>query len=195
MIRSFCICCGVLIAALGLMAAPDDPQAEKPKPQVIDVKGVIPATRAEVWRALTTNEGVREYLTPATNIELRLGGPMEIYFAPDGPEGERGSEGCVFLSYIPYEMVSFTWNAPPHLKHAREHRTWVVVRMSEHEDGTHVHLLHLGWDEMKQQFPEHADEWDQTRGYFERAWPAVLGAMKMRFERGPRWEEDGTRKW
>lgn len=180
------------LAAHAVIATADN---ASPAGETIDVETIVPASPADVWRALTTNEGMQEFLTPATKIELRIGGPYEIYFAPDGPEGERGSEDCVVLSYIPHEMLSFNWNAPPHLPNAREQRTWVVIRMEPNGDGTRVHLVHLGWDDMKQRFPEHSEEWDEAKEYFEMAWSYVLNALVQRFKQGPRWDDDGEMRW
>ena len=47
-------------------------------------------------------------------MDLRIGGPFELYFGgPDVPHDQRGSNGCQVLTYVPGEMLSFTWNAPP----------------------------------------------------------------------------------
>lgn len=154
----------------------------------IRVEREVAAPVSAVWRAWTTNEGTREYFAQSTNVRLEVGGPFEMYFLMEAPEGSRGSEGCRFLSYIPERMVSFSWNAPPSFAHARGLHTWVVIHL-EALDGarTRVVLEHLGWEEMKRAHPDHAQEWDEVRAYFERAWPYVLGNLARRFDEGPRW--------
>lgn len=142
---------------------------------------VVDATLDEVWNAWTTDKGVQSFLAPDTNIDLRIGGPFEIYFFRDPVDGQRGSEGCTILSYLPKEMLSFTWNAPPHFTHAREHHTWVVLRFDEVEDGVRVRLAHYGWEEKKTQYPDHAEEWDVAREYFTAAWRSVLGKLQQHF--------------
>ena len=75
-------------------------------------------------------------------------------------------------------VLSFDWNAPPHLPEARAQRTFVVVRMEPVTDTTtKVTLHHTGWGD--------GGEWDKTYAYFERAWGAVLVNLKTRFEKGP----------
>jgi uncharacterized protein YndB with AHSA1/START domain len=136
------------------------------------VKGTeVAASRHDVWSAWTSNEGIAAWWGPAaTNIDLRIGGPFEILFGLDAPEGERGSEGCKFLSYVPGESLSFTWNAPPHLP-LRSANTWVVLTFAESEGGgTSVRLVHTGFLE--------GPDWDDYMAYFDSAWGYVLGLLR-----------------
>ena len=74
---------------------------------------------ADVWKCWTTSEGFKSFSECDSTIELKVGGPFEIYFRANNPEGERGSEGCKILSYEPGSMLSFSWNAPPKFAAAR----------------------------------------------------------------------------
>jgi uncharacterized protein YndB with AHSA1/START domain len=148
----------------------------------IRVNGTVAAPVDDVWHAWTTDDGARTWLSENTNIELRLGGPFEILFVMENPEGKRGSEGCTILSYLPREMLSFTWNAPPQFEHARDRHTWVVVQFEPvGADRTHVTLTHLGWQENITRWPGHEEEWNGVREYFVNAWPRVLEALERRF--------------
>ena len=110
-----------------------------------------------VFNAWATPEGWKAvYDSPAStaNIDLAVGGRYEWLF-----NGETGSNGCQILSYVPDRMLSFTWNAPPHLPESRAHRTWVVVELYDAGDGTtEVILTHLGFGE--------GDRWDEAHDYF-----------------------------
>ncbi len=129
----------------------------------------VAATPVEVWAAWTTNEGVAAWWGPAaSNIDLRIGGPYEILFSLDAPEGEQGAEGCRVLSYVPGESLSFTWNAPPHLP-LRSANTWVVLTFAAAEGGTAVRLVHTGFLD--------GPDWDDYMSYFETAWGYVLGLL------------------
>ena len=123
------------------------------------------------WSDWASAEGVtRWWPAPSVDIDLRVGGPFELHFSLDAPEGSRGSEGCRYLSYVPGEMVSFTWNAPPHLP-LRSLNTWVVITFAPiSEEATRVRLVHTG-------FLEGAD-WDDYMAYFVRAWDSVLGLQR-----------------
>ena len=128
----------------------------------IVVETTVRAIPADVWECWTTSRGMRSFLAEA-KIDLRIGGPFEVYFGgPDVPPGQRGSEGCTILSYEPGRMISFSWNAPPQLAHARAQRTWVVVSIDPH--GPHaskVTLKHYGFAEKAAEFPGRSG---RTRG-------------------------------
>ena len=133
-------------------------------------EAVVGAEAGEVWAAWASSEGIASWWDPPqTRIDLRIGGPFELLFAMDQPEGRRGSEGCQYLAYVPGEMVAFTWNAPPHLA-LRETNTWVVVTFSElNTTSTAVRLVHTGFLE--------GPDWDDYMAYFDDAWDHVLGLL------------------
>lgn len=85
----------------------------------------------KMWWYWTTSEGLKSFFCESSRIEITPLGAYEIYFSMDWPEGERGSEGCKVLSYLPNKMLSFTWNAPPKYDEVRNHiyKTWVVIRV------------------------------------------------------------------
>ena len=146
----------------------------------IDKDVMVKGTLAEVWHAWTIDEGVRTFFAPGSNVHLAIGGPYEIYFAPDAPAGQRGGDGLKVLSYLPQEMLSFEWNFPPSIPSLRDGgaRTWVVVSLAEAGAGqVRVRLAHLGW--------RAGDDWEKGFAYFQRAWDIVLGRLQRRFAQGP----------
>ena len=131
----------------------------------------VAATPTEVWSAWISNEGIASWWGPAaSNIELSIGGAFEILFSLDPPVGQRGSEGCRILSYVPGESLAFTWNAPPHLP-LRSANTWVVLTFVETTPGsTAVRLVHTGFLA--------GSDWDDYMAYFDSAWDYVLGLLR-----------------
>ena len=131
-----------------------------------------------VWEAWTTPEGARTFFSSSNKIELRPGGPYEIYFIKEAAYGLRGSEGCRILSYLPDEMLSFEWNAPPDFGRLRNQHTQIILRFeSISPKQTRVILTQTGWGV--------GDNWDRLYDYFDRAWAFVLGNLKKRFDEGP----------
>jgi uncharacterized protein YndB with AHSA1/START domain len=128
---------------------------------------VVSADADAAWSAWTSSEAIAAWWNPpATRIDLRIGGPFELFFAIDQPVGSRGSEGCQYLAYVPGEMVAFTWNAPPHLA-LRETHTWVVITFTKlNDESTGVRLVHTGFLE--------GPDWDAYMNYFNDAWDHVL---------------------
>lgn len=141
----------------------------------VHLETTVDAPVAEVWKAWTTEEGLRSFLAPEVNMRLEVGGPFEVYFDPTVPEGSRGSEGSIILAFEEESMLSFTWNAPPSMPEIRKQRTHVTVRFySLGEKQTRVTLDHDGWGR--------SAEWMNTRAYFDKAWGTfVLPSLQKRF--------------
>lgn len=150
----------------------------------IRCESYVDANIKEVWKTLTAAAGWEAFLGVKADIDFRPGGKFHILFAPDAPEGQRGSEGCTVLSYQPERMISFTWNAPPKFPTVRngDHKTIVVIEMlPAGADRTLVRLTHHGWPNVA----ESTEEWTGTFEYFEKAWPSVLAALSDHFKKQP----------
>jgi uncharacterized protein YndB with AHSA1/START domain len=132
----------------------------------------------KVWQKWTTHEGLLTFFGRDNRIELKLGGPFEIYFLMDKPPGMKGSEGCTVLSFLPERMLSYTWNAPLEYPEIRNHKhqTWVVIFFKSIGDNkTEFELNHLGWLTGAQ--------WDAVYDYFDEAWEAVLDRFEKSCDR------------
>jgi uncharacterized protein YndB with AHSA1/START domain len=147
--------------------------------RVIRSEVAVEAGLDEAWDAWTTEEGIRSFFAPACNIDIRVGGPYEIFFDPDAEPGKRGADGVTIMAIEPKRMLAFTWNAPLHLPNVRKQWTHVVIRLRPIDDGhTLVAIYHDGWGE--------GEEWDQAFEYFVRAWnDLVLPRLVRRFSTGP----------
>ncbi len=146
--------------------------------RVIQREIIFSGSLKDVWNVWTTTEGATTFFAPQAKIELSIGGAYELYFDVDKPYGMKGSEGCKVLSYVPYQMLSFSWNAPIHLANVRKERTWVVIMFEKQgEKATRLKLTHLGW--------KSGQEWEQAYQYFVKAWDDVLFKLEQRFKSGP----------
>lgn len=136
---------------------------------------LVPTSLTEVWQDWATAAGVSAFMGIEATIELKLGGAYEWLFEAGEP-GLRGSEGCTIISFVPFEMISFTWNAPPSMPLVRnhEHKTWVTIFFNEGTNGTHVRLIHTGWPS--------GEAWHQAFEYFNNAWAYVLNTEKRYWE-------------
>ena len=168
-----------LALALGLSVGVAAVAAERS----IDKEIVVAASLDDAWAAWTTREGIISFFAPDAQVDARVGGAFQIYFNPLGAPGSKGADDMRFMALQPKKMLSFDWNAPPHLPAARAQRTFVVVRFALLDaKQTRISLHHTGWGD--------GDEWDKAYAYFDRAWGNVLAGMKKRFESGPQdWSE------
>jgi len=169
---------GEMLVSLMANYIPPDRYPSEISAKSLNKDVTIPAPVSDVWRAWTTTEGLKSFFSPNAHVELRPGGPFEIYFLMDQPYGLRGSEGCKILSFIPEKMLSFEWNAPPSFADIRWQHTQVIIffhPVSANE--TRIEFIQRGWGV--------GESWDNLYDYFDRAWGYVLGNLKERFEKGP----------
>ncbi len=146
--------------------------------RALNKEAIVPAPVEAVWQAWTTRDGIVSFFAPDAEIEPRVGGAFHVHMDPLAQPGMKGADEMRFMALQPPSMLSFDWNAPPHLAQARQQRTFVVVRLKDIDgQSTRVTLHHTGWGE--------GGEWDQAYAYFDRAWGNVLGNLKKRFETGP----------
>ncbi|MCF7797168.1 MAG: SRPBCC domain-containing protein [Lentisphaeria bacterium] len=136
----------------------------------------INAPVEKVWEAWTTESGIQSFFARNCHVEARIGGPLECYFDMEKPAGERGSEGCVFLALQPNRLISFTWNAPPHLPAVRAQRTHVAIYLKAlSEVKTELEFVNAGYGA--------GGEWDAAFDYFHHAWlDMVLPNLKKMLE-------------
>jgi uncharacterized protein YndB with AHSA1/START domain len=156
--------------ALGTCAAAQERMISKQ----VTVKAPLDA----VWNAWTTTEGIKSFFAPDARIEARPDGPFEVYMNPFAQPGMKGADDMRVLGVQDRRMISYTWNAPPHLAEARAQRTVVIVRFKPLGDAeTQVSMAHVGWGD--------GGEWDKAYDYFDKAWGNVLANLQKRFVSGP----------
>lgn len=139
----------------------------------------VHASLDDVWHAWTTSEGIASFFTPDSRIEMKIGGPYELYMGMKVPDesGMRGSEGSKVLSFIPKEMLSFEWTFPPAVMNLRKAhvKTQVILTFKELGEGqVKVDFRQVGWQE--------GDDWDKGYAYFDKAWTNVLNQLKQHFD-------------
>lgn len=147
-----------------------------------------------MWHAWTTETGAIKFFAPKARIELAIGGRYELLFDDEAPVGLKGSDECRILSYLPTELLAFSWNAPPAFPAERDLHTVVFIWLSvEAADLTRVRLVHTGWRD--------GARWSEVYEYFERVAPGVGQArarLRARSRRlagasaSPGWLHSGT---
>jgi uncharacterized protein YndB with AHSA1/START domain len=97
----------------------------------------IAAPPSSVWRWLSTQEGLRRWLSPGLDIDLRVGG---AYRMPGG-DGETTISGTV-LEMVPEGRLVLSW--------LEEDAGWIhpgrlVITVEPTASGTRVGLVHDGF--------------------------------------------------
>lgn len=172
---------GCLLVCLVTLFNPYDQDKAVPdqRERAIRLEIQVAAPVKKVWEAWTTPAGIKSFFGKDCRIELRVLGPYEIYFNPDGPRGRRGAEDNHILAIQEGKMLAFTWDAPWTFPEIRKQRTSVVLRFIEvAPNQTKVTLTQTGWGE--------GEEWDKVYHYFISAWGEhVLPYLKHSLEVGP----------
>ena len=164
-----------MVLAMALAATVSAAAADR----VLRAEVELAAPVEDVWRAWTTEEGVKTFFAKGAHIEPQVDGAYEIFFNPAGAPGKRGADGMRVLAFEAPRRLAFTWNAPPTIPAIRGQRTMVVIELeATGPRRTRLRFTHLGWGEGK--------DWDAAYDYFDHAWGAVvLPRLKRRFESGP----------
>ena len=142
----------------------------------------VPVTVGEAWRFWTDPAAITEWFSPSIAVDVRPGGPYEIYFDPTAPAGGKGCEGCTVMAVEPNSLLSFSWNLPPaeatmELRQQR-HMTSVHIRFEELDDSrTRVTLTNTGYGS--------GEAWQAGVQYFRQAWRLVMSWFRHRAEVGP----------
>jgi len=160
----------VAAAALALPAAAQERSIQK--------EVVVKAPPEAVWKSWTTPDGIVSFFAPEAVLDIKPDGLFDIHMNPYAEPGLRGADNMRVMGVQENRMLTFTWNAPPHLAEARAQRTFVIVRLAPEGAGeTRVRLTHIGWGD--------GGQWDQAYAYFDRAWGNVLANLQRAHTEGP----------
>jgi uncharacterized protein YndB with AHSA1/START domain len=125
---------------------------------------VVEAPRQSAWEAVTTVEGIRQWLAPDALIELRIGGAFEVWFTPDA--ADKGMTGTRVLSLLPGEMISYSGEMPT---------TWTVWRFEALAPArTRIRFAGMGTD----------PRWAGGRARWDAEIPPMLDSLKRYLEGG-----------
>lgn len=167
----------LLVLALAAVAAPTAESPVKVSKQATPEKALIfevtiPASRAAVWQAFTTSEGLSTWLTPEAVVDLRDGGEWTAHY----PGGKTG--GGTILSFVPEKELVLSAMAPEWFPTVRAQRTTAKFEFTDDDGGsTVVKLVQTGW--------KSGEEWDKAYDYLAKGNAQLLGTLRRRFVEGP----------
>lgn len=141
---------------------------------------VIAAPRAEVWKAWTTSEGIRKWMVPNGEVELKIGGKFRTSYTKDSDlTGPDVIENTI-LAYDPGKMISFRNTKSPDrfpFKTAME-KVWTVVYLDDAEgQKTRVTVRMIGFDP--------TEESQKMKSFFRQGNQATLDSLSKLFAPKP----------
>ncbi len=141
---------------------------------------VVAAPREEVWKTMTTAEGLKSFVAPNVFVELKTGGRFDSNYRLDGKLSDPDAIHNTVLAYLPLEMfamrVGLTGFFP---KGPREAGTLFSV-LTLHDAGPgRTRMV-----ESMAGFGAGAD-WDMVYAFFERGNAHEFLVLEKRFREGP----------
>lgn len=140
--------------------------------RVLVLELTIPASRAEVWKAFSTSEGLSTWLFPNATVDLKPGGDWLVHF----PGGSTG--GGTIVSFVPEKELVVSALAPDKFPTVRAQRTRADFQFeSKGENETVVRLTQTGWKD--------GEEWTKAYEYLAVGNAQLLATLHHRFVYGP----------
>jgi len=143
--------------------------AQKPERALV-IELTIPASRAEVWKAFATSEGLSTWLAPNATVDLRPGGDWLVHFP-------GSTAGGTILSFVPEQEIVISALAPDKFPTVRAARTRAAFRFESSGNNTIVRLTQTGWQD--------GPEWDRAYEYLAAGNAQLLATLHRRFVDGP----------
>jgi uncharacterized protein YndB with AHSA1/START domain len=140
--------------------------------------GVVNAPPSEVWKVLTTKEGIESWMVAKTEFELRVGATWKTSYSKDSTLDDDAAIHHTILAYDPGRMFSFrTIKYPQGFAFPNAiAKTWTVVYLEPWgERQTKVTVRMLGYAD--------DDESLKMREFFERGNQQTLEGLIKRFEK------------
>ena len=173
---SFALLIAAVIATAQAADKPAAAQSENQKALIIAV--TIPASRADVWHAFATSEGLSTWLTPGAVVALRAGGEWTAHY----PGGKTG--GGTIISFVPEQEIVISAMAPEQFPTVRATRTRARFHFESRGEYTVVQLEQTGW--------QNGEEWDRAYEYLTAGDAQLLANLHRRFINGP---FDWAKEW
>ncbi|WP_171016906.1 SRPBCC family protein [Pseudalkalibacillus caeni] len=132
----------------------------------IDIKAGL----QEVWELISSQEGMRQWISTDMEIDARVGGKYRV----KNPEENQMICGEV-LEILPMESISLSWFE---LGSDWMNPTKVTFRLEEIANGIRVHVTHTGFERIRKR------GWEKTYNEYQKGWTRhhLLENLKARAE-------------
>ncbi|MBI4363981.1 MAG: SRPBCC domain-containing protein [Candidatus Latescibacteria bacterium] len=146
------------LAALLLLITPDPCAAAAGAASIVN-EAVIDAPAGEVWRLITTKEGMESWIVPHAEIDLRVGGLLRTNHDPEGTIGDSKTVTNRILAVEPKRFFSLKVAGTPAWVPFADYvtGTWYEILLSPLPHGrTRVRCLGYGFGKGPLQFAARA---------------------------------------
>jgi uncharacterized protein YndB with AHSA1/START domain len=165
-----------LAAALAAILLPISGFAADLPPIVTE--GIVNASPSEVWRAWTTPEGLRSWLAPVADIDLRIDGLVRTNYNPNGNLGDDGTIENRIIAFEPDHMLAMKVAKAPKsfpFPNAVQGMWTVVYLTGQGGRQTLVRTVGLGFTD--------DPESTRMRDFFQKGNDYTLSELRKRFDK------------
>lgn len=130
----------------------------------------IEASLSEVWQLISTQDGMRQWMGPSIQIDMRIGGQYRL----NNPQGNQEIYGEI-LEIIPLKKITLSWHESDS---DWEGPTKVTFQLEENSGAVRVNAIHEGFEKVSKQ------GWERTYDEYEKGWSRhhLLENLKARAE-------------
>ncbi len=155
------------------------PTGERVQRLEIVIPGVSPA---QVWEMVSTSQGLRAFVAPVTDVEIKYNGKYYTNYNPAAKIGDPGTIYNTVLAYIPQQMlaihVKLGKNVFP-VSVADADRLNAILEIKDLGDNrVRVSEEMVGW--------QSGEDWDKVYKFFQTGNAYVLGQLYKALTVGPR---------
>jgi uncharacterized protein YndB with AHSA1/START domain len=130
--------------------------------RVVRVETTLRLPPEKVWKAFSTDEGLRCWAAPVVRLDLRTGGTLKTNYDKAKAIGDAGTISLGILNYVENEEITYkvklTEDFAARLR-AEDGNLQEVVQLQRLPDGgTRIVSSMVGWGE--------GEEWEKVFGFF-----------------------------
>lgn len=169
----------------GLVCVAHPAQAQIADKSTLQHSTVIDAPPAEVWKEISTSEGLKSWMAPLVEIDLRVGGKILSNYNAGGKIGDENTIENTILSFEPQRMLSIQATKPPaNFPFAVSLKDMWTVMLLEPvgSDRTRLTISGMG-------FKDDAES-VKMREFFDKGNAFTLDKLKKKFAKGTSPESD-----
>lgn len=144
--------------------------------EFIVTEGVVGAPVSSVWSAWTTSAGLKSWLAPHVDIDLRIDGLMRTNYDPKGSLGDPGTIENKVLAFEPEKMLSIRVAKAPEKFPFKNKigEMWTVLYFQPTPDGkTQLRIVGLGFGS--------DEESQRMKDFFKQGNAFTLSQLQKRF--------------
>ena len=77
------------------------------KERVLRVESIIPASPKDVWKAFSTEEGLKKWMSPVIALDLKIGGSVASQYDKKASIGSPGTIRLGIVHYLEGELITY----------------------------------------------------------------------------------------